>query len=360
MKIKKLLGMLMCGVLMFNTIPVGAFTNSCEGQWGNNTGVNYKYNSDGTLIISGETGTESISWDSANTVSNAPSFQELGANWSTDVKSVFIDNLSSVFTSNELGWSLFNAVSHNISYAYLNAEEIGQVFQGVSNIDTIVLGDDVKSIGKGFIFSGNTSNEVADFTIHIPSTVTSISTDALSVSSSWVFNMTVVCEYGSAAYNWAVAMSNRYTSSTINIELMDVLAQSNVVVDNSQNYQVVVPETISFEKSADGWFGDSFLGIVGKLNGSITVKTNKSFKVVGEDDPSSENVTVSTNNASTTEDNGFLKTTITKQDLEDASDEIDINGTPTQGYLIDYDCKVDSERIMRQKYTGTLYYIISE
>lgn len=358
MKIKKLLGMLMIGVLLFNTIPVGAFINSCEGQWGTSTGVTYKYNSDGTLVIRGETGSEVIGSDVNNTANNlVTDSTEWALNWSSDVKTVIIDNVDTIFKNGSTAsYCMFG--SNKIKHISLNARVIDTgVFARLTSAETIILGEDVRRI-ESKAFNAWTDDK---FTIYMPSTIEYIAEDAYhSYGSGIQPNITVVCEYGSTAYNWAKSLKVQYPSATINIELMDILAQSNVVVDNSQNYQVVVPETISFEKSADGWFGDSFLGLVGRLNGYVTVKTNKSFKVVGEDDPSSENVTVSTDNASTTEDNGFLKTVVGKQDLADATDEIDINGTPAEGYRIDYECKVDSERIMRQKYTGTLNYIISE
>lgn len=355
MRFKKLIGAVMIGVVLCNTIPVGAFINSCEGQWGTSTGVTYKYNSDGTLVIRGETGSEVIGSGADNTANNlVTGSTEWALNWSSDVKTVIIDNVDTIFKNGSTAYYMFS--SNKIKHISLNARVIDTgVFDRLTSAETIILGEDVRRI-ESKAFNAWTEDK---FTIYMPSTIEYIAEDAYhSYGSGIQPNITVVCEYGSTAYNWAKSLKVKYPSATINIELADVLAKSNVEVDNSQNYQVVVPETISFGKSEDGWSAHSFLGVVGSLNGYITVKTSKSFKVVGEDNPSSENVTVTTDDGE--EDGGFLKTRITKEGLANATDDIDINGTPTLGYRIDYDCKVDNERIMRQKYVGTLNYIITE
>lgn len=334
MKVKKVISkLLVASMVLSNTLAVGAFTNSCSGQWSTDTDVNYTYCSDGTLVIKGDSGTESL-YSPCSDVLNE-----------VDVKTVYISNVAEINPS----LYIFNTDSYNIEYMYIDAVYVDGLINNGSTfaIKEVQFGTNVTTLCSDILTATD------DLRITIPNNVTSIADD-------WLYGLggsipTIICEYGSEAYNWSLSKG-----SQVNIELMDITAQSEVTVDNTQTFEIIVPESIEFYKSNNGWEGDTYLGVVGEVTGEIKVTTDKQFKVVGEAIPSTETVTVDTEDSNTVENTLTLVTTISEDTLDNATDSIDVNGNSRQGYKIEYKCTVDSGKIMKQVYKGTVRYIISE
>ena len=343
MKLKGIMTGLLVGILtVIGTVSAHAFVESSSGQWGSDVGVEYNYNSDGTLVIKGTNGTEIIS-------------SECDSNLALNVKNVIIDN------ANEIGTSeyIFGQNSAYVESYYINVTNVKKVTSiGIQpSYNTIVFGNDVETIGAQAFGEGNYSSH-NHLKIVIPSNVTSIADNWIKLYSG---DVTVVCEYGSEAYNWALSKQN-ISNVTVNIELADYTAYSNVIIDNTQQYAIVVPETISFSWSNLGWECDTFLGIIGTLPDgvSLTVKTDDTFTVLGDTVASLETVKVSTEDVNTVKSNQMLITTISKDVLANATDTIEVNTEAKTGYKIDYNCITESEKLMKQTYSGAMKFLVAE
>lgn len=355
MKIKKLVGMLMCGVLLANTIPANAFTNSCSGQWGEDVGVNYNYNSDGTLVIKGETGTESLT---AKAGTSAFGTGELSTKWKDDVKSIMIENINCLNPSIVNSNAIFSGNTYgNLEYVFINAETTGAFADSIGNIKTIVFGDKVRTINQNFAFLKDSAN----LTIYIPSTVTYIDEEAFPGLGKYC-NVNVVCEYGSVAYNWAKHIDSAYIHVNVNIELYETQSTSQVVIDNRALYEIIVPENTTFKYTSDGWVADTFCGVVGTLPEGLdlTIKTDEEFRVIGDEIIAVENVSTTTEDSLSSTANGIITTTLDKATLDSKPHEIQINDTTTEpGYKIDYKCKTQSPHLMKQSYSGVIKFLIN-
>lgn len=342
---KKLLAGVLVGALtLISTVNVSAFTESCSGQWGGDSGVNYNYISDGTLIVKGTNGTESITvkHDTATDINDA------------DFKNVIIDNVENVGVGTDY---IFNHYyTTNLTSFYVNATNVGKLAD-LRRYCEVEFGEDVQSIGSQALGSGNFETDVP-IKITIPSSVTSLADDWITL---WRADITIVCEYGSAAYNWAVDKQDNGRVD-VNIELYDYSAYSNVTIDNTQKYTIVVPETITFNWSNLGWECDTFLGVIGTVpNGaSLKIKTDESFTILGETISSVETVNVSTEDSNTVNSNTFLVTTLDKDALDNATDDIEVNDATETGYRIDYTCVTDSVKLMKQSYSGVMKFMVTE
>lgn len=361
MKLKKIFCVLMAGVLLVsNTTIANAFSNSCSGQWSDDEGVSFSYNSDGTLIVVGENGTESA------TASTTYAFKgtDLDKNWSTDVTSIIVENLDTFGPISSSPITMFNNSNHNIQYASINATNVGAVFSRVSTLDTIVFGEDVRTINEKFIEYSDTSSNI---TMYIPSTVTYISEKAYlySRTSSWssaIFTLNVVCEYGTVGYNWATYMKNAFPNATVNIELYETQATSQIEIDNRALYEIVVPEKTVFKYTTEGWVADTYLGVTGTLPEGLdlSIKTDESFKVIGDEIIAVETVDTTTEDANSVTSNGIITTTLNKQILESQPHTIDLDeNTSEGGYKIDYQCKTQSPYLMKQSYSGVIKFLIN-
>lgn len=343
MKLKKITaGLVVCTVAIVSAVSANAFTGSSAGQWGSDVGVEYNYNSDGTLVIRGTDGTEDITSVCDSTLAS-------------DISNIIIDNVDSVGTNTYI----FDANARYIDSFYINATNVGKITnQGtVPNYTTIVFGNDVRTVGS-HAFGEAKYSATNQLKVVIPSTVTSLADDWIEL---YKGNITVVCEYGSEAYNWALSKQN-ISNVTVNIELADYTAYSNVIIDNTQQYAIVVPETISFSWSNLGWECDTFLGIIGTLPDgvSLTVKTDDTFTVLGDTVASLETVKVSTEDVNTVKSNQMLITTISKDVLANATDTIEVNTETKTGYKIDYNCITESEKLMKQTYNGAMKFLVAE
>lgn len=356
MKIKKLVGMLMCGVLLANTIPANAFTNSCAGDWGADSGVKYSYNSDGTLVIKGETGSETLSYQAG--VQAFGTGSDLATNRNQDIKSIIVDNLSCFSTSTSVSSAIFMGNNYgSIEYVSINAETLGAFVDSVGNIKTIVFGDKVRTIKKNFA----PLRDSITLTLYIPGTVTFIDEEAFPGLGTYC-TVNVVCEYGTAGYNWAKHIDNSYPHVNVNIELYETQATSQVVIDNRALYEIVVPENTTFKYTSDGWVADTFCGVVGTLPEGLdlTIKTDEEFRVIGDEIIAVEKVSTTTEDPLSSTANGIITTTLDKATLDSKPHEIQINETTTEpGYKVDYKCKTQSPHLMKQSYSGVIKFLIN-
>lgn len=342
MKIKKALGVLMSVAMLFSTVPANAYTNSCSGNWGKSNSVTYNYCSDGTLFIEGD-GTEFLTSGYDDVVNSG------------DIKNLYIKNIDEIERRDGLTYLLPSGLADSIEYCYLDAGTMSYILGNdySSSLKEVVFGNNVTTLGSYVLAA------TEGIRITMPSTITSINDDWIIIRHDEV-DITIVCEYGSEAYQWAFQKQKGGYYKNINIELMDVVAKSAVTLDNTQKYQVVVPETIELEKHETGWGCETYLGVVGELDNFITIKTSKSFNIIGEDIPSTEKVLVSTEDENLVDDENLVIVKIEADDLANATDDIEINDTTESGYKIDYTCDVENGKVMKQVYSGYMTFIVSE
>lgn len=356
-------------VVCSNISVVNAFTNSCSGEWSYLCrDVYYNYNSDGTLVFKGTNGTEDLIGN-INTNSNGPVVDapdDFKKNWKTDISTVIFNNLDTVgyyatgnnaITSTSWVLGLTSGDSCNITTIICDANKMGSFARNLNSLEYFSFGSNAEAIGKGAFGEAAITTGAK---IVIPSNVTTIDENCMYITSDT--NITVVCDYGSAAYNWAVDRAAAYPDATINIELTDITASSAVELDNTQKYEVIVPETTEFAYSNEGWKGDTFLGIVGTVpNGvELKVKTDSSFIILGDEIISAESVTVSTEDENSVKSGATWVTTLDKDTIDTATDTIEYNNETKQGYKIDYKCVVNSGKLMKQTYNGTINFLITE
>lgn len=342
MKIKKTLGVLMSVAMLFSTVPANAYTNSCSGNWGNSNSVTYNYCSDGTLFIEGD-GTEFLTSGYDDVVNSG------------DIKNLYIKNIDEIERRDGLTYLLPSGLADSIEYCYLDAGTMSYILGNDynSSLKEVVFGNNVTTLGSYVLAA------TEGIRITMPSTITSINDDWINIRHDEV-DITIVCEYGSEAYQWAFQKQKGGYYKNINIELIDVVAKSAVKLDNTQSYQVVVPETIELTKTESGWGCETYLGVVGEIDNYITIKTSKSFNIVGEDTPSTERVLVSTEDENLVDHDSLVVVKIEKDDLSNATDSIELNGNSEQGYKVEYDCKLENQRVMKQVYSGSMEFIITE
>lgn len=340
--------LLISSLLLINTVKVSAFVGSSSGQWGEDEGVNYVYNSDGTLLIKGTNGTEVV-----DSVCDSSMMKEL--------KNIVVDNVGNVGVGSTYVFE--HTSSLDLGYCYVNAETVESFIKAKMSTtsyfieaDTIIFGDNVKSIAE-YAFNGDLYARNKPMKIVIPATVTSIADTCMNFD---VGEFTIVCEYGSEAYNWASNKQNYHWGSSvkINIELSDFTAYSSVVLDATQGYDLVVPETIYFEWGRSGWESNPFVGVIGTIPSAYTleIKTDESFTVIGDTSAIMEKVNVSTEADNTVVRDQMIVTSIDSDTLSNATDSFEIGSETKQGYKITYKCVTDNSKLVKQVYRGYMKF----
>lgn len=344
--------LLVSSLILINTVKVSAFVGSSSGQWGEDVGVNYNYNSNGTLVIKGTDGTEVV-----DSVCDSSMVKEL--------KNIIVDNVGNVGVDSTYVFE--HTSSLELGYCYINAETVESFIKAKMSTtsyniktNTIIFGDNVKSIAE-YAFNGDVISRDTPTKVVIPATVTSIADTCMNFYSG---EFTIVCEYGSEAYNWALNKQSYHQGSRvkINIEIANYTAYSNVVLDASQKYDIVVPETIEFKWSKQGWHSDTYIGVIGVIpDGSyIEIKTDDSFQLLGETVKTLENINVSTDNENTVNRNQMIVTTVTHDILENSTDNFEINNETKIGYKVEYKCIAENNTLIKQTYRGIMKFIIAE
>ena len=356
-------------LMISNMVTSFAYSDSCEGVWGTNTDVNWSYNSSGVLTINGTTeGGSAITSSIISAVSRSPLS---GSKYATDVSSIYINNISSItgtFSAPVFYKSGTNSITgftglkeiilgeglNSISYGFVVPASVTRVVfpDSLTKIGYLAV---VNSVGSSTFGSSLTSKDTClryPLKVVIPSSVTSIADLAFGNAEKVKTNLTVVCEAGSEAYNWAIAHECQ-------IELMDASTSCEATLNNDIEWGIVTPEDMIFQYSSEGWIADTFIGVTGTMpdGHTLTVTTDGNFAILGEKKGDLQKVNVTTEDEKTvTNELKQLVTTLSKSDLSDASETMG----EEIGYKIAYKCQTESSTLLRQTYNGTVKFIITE
>ena len=340
--------------------PVNAFTSDQSGYLGKK-GLTYDYSSSGVLTIKGDSslgefnklvlgiGTSSSDDSQDTRLYLDNSFTQVSNLNFSDVKTLVIKDI--------------DTLCKDSSYMVLSQ---------LPNVESVIFEGDIKSISHFFSTSlslryleipstvtelGSSVLEVWDNTtqvkLKIPSSVTNIADDMIHCYNGGGYKAkTIVCEKGSAAYEYAAQKG-------CIIELYDSSVECEATLNNDITWGIVTPEDITFAYSSDGWIADTWVGITGDLSQSstLTVTTDDNFDILGDTKTDIQNVEVTSDDGNTSTSAGSIITTLNNSKLQAGKVNVDTIGAV---YKIPYKCKTTSSSLLRQKYIGTVKFIVNE
>ena len=339
--------------------PVNAFTSDQSGYLGKK-GLTYDYSSSGVLTIKGDSslgefnklvlgiGTSSSDDSQDTRLYLDSSFTQVSNLNFSDVKTLVIKDIDTLCKDNS---SMVLSQLPNVKSVIFegNIKSISNFFSTALSLRYLEIPSTVTELGSSVLEVWDNTTQVK---LKIPSSVTNIADDMIHCYTGGYKAITIVCEKGSEAYNYA-------TEKGINVELYDATTECIATLNNDITWGIVTPEDITFAYSSDGWIADTWVGITGDLSQSstLTVTTDDNFDILGDTKTDIQNVEVTSDDGNTSTSAGSIVTTLNNSKLQAGKVNVDTIGDV---YKIPYKCKTTSSSLLRQKYIGTVKFIVNE